>query len=278
MSGMLLLVATPIGNLGDCSARAIEALRSADVLCCEDTRHTRKLLNHFGIDVRVTALHEHNEIDKRDWVVERVRAGETVALVTDAGMPGISDPGALAVAAVAAAGLRVSVVPGASAVVAALAISGMPTDRFCFEGFLPRKASVRAARIAEIAQERRTTVLYEAPHRLHKTVDELRSACGEGRPVALVRELTKIHEEVVRGTLGDLATRFAEEAPKGECVLVLHGAEEPVVEVDDSDIIARLEAAQAAGASRRDAIDHVAAELGLPRKRVYSLALARPRS
>jgi 16S rRNA (cytidine1402-2'-O)-methyltransferase len=277
--GMLVLVATPIGNLGDCSMRAIETLRTADLICCEDTRHTRKLLNRFDIrDVRVMSLHEHNERDRSSTVVERVAAGEVVAMVTDAGMPAISDPGEQVVAAVAAAGLRVSVVPGPSAVPAALAVSGLPTERFCFEGFLPRKGSERRERIAVLAAEVRTAVLYESPQRLGKTASDLASTLGDERPVALVRELTKIHEEVWRGTLGGLAARLADDSVQGECVLVLGGATILVSEVTDDVVLEHLRQAQDQGTSRRDAVDEVSRVLGVGRKRVYALAIgmARP--
>lgn len=274
MSGSLVLVATPIGNLGDISFRATETLRTADVIACEDTRHTRKLLNHLEIrSVPVMAVHEHNEVGAAAELVDRIANGETVALVTDAGMPAISDPGERVVAAVAAAGLRVSVIPGPSAVPAALAISGLPTERFCFEGFLPRKASDRKERMAALVTEARTSVLYEAPHRLGSTVRDLCSACGESRRVVLVRELTKLYEEVWRGTLGELSHRLEAQTVKGECVLVLDGA--PLlstVEVTDDEIIAALKAELAQGASRRDAAATVTERYSQPKRRIYDLA------
>ncbi len=201
-AGALVVVGTPIGNLGDLSPRAVAALGSADVLYCEDTRHSRKLLSHAGISgVPLRSLHEHNEADRLDEVVAAVAAGRTVGLVSDAGMPAVSDPGARVAAAVAAAGLTVTVVPGPSAVLTALVASGLATDRFCFEGFLPRSGRDRAGRLAVVAAEPRTTVLFEAPGRVAATLADLAGVCGGDRPVAVARELTKLHEEIWRGTL-----------------------------------------------------------------------------
>jgi 16S rRNA (cytidine1402-2'-O)-methyltransferase len=192
-NGVLVLVATPIGNLGDMSFRAVETLKSANVIACEDTRHTRKLLNHFEINgVPVMAVHEHNEAAQAEAIVERVCSGETVALVTDAGMPGISDPGERVVAAVVKAGFKVSAVPGASAGIMALAISGLPTDRFVFEGFLPRKGAERTARLRELATETRTSVFYESPNRVAATAEAFREVCDGDRRIAFARELTKL--------------------------------------------------------------------------------------
>ena len=204
MSGRLVLVATPIGNLGDLSPRAVETLAKADLVCCEDTRRTGRLLQHAG--VRAAALrvvNDHTEEQAVADVVARVASGQLVAVVTDAGMPGISDPGELLVAAVAAAGHIVEVVPGPSAALGGLVVSGLPAGRFVFEGFLPRKGSGRTERLAVVAREPRTVVLYEAPHRIVRTVDDLAEACGGERRVALVRELTKLHEETWRGTLAE---------------------------------------------------------------------------
>ena len=194
---------TPIGNLGDLSPRAVETLRSADVIYCEDTRHSRKLLSHAGITgVPLRSLHEHNEDDRVAEVLDAVGQGRTVALVSDAGMPGISDPGSRVVAAAAGEGLIVSVVPGPSAADAALVTSGLPTDRYCFEGFLPRSGRERRERLEALARERRTSVVFEAPGRVAGTLAELAEVCGEDRPVAVARELTKVHEEIWRGPLG----------------------------------------------------------------------------
>lgn len=271
MSGALVLVATPIGNLGDISLRAIDALRDADAIACEDTRHSRKLLSHVGITNSLVAVHEHNEMQAAEKIVDRIAAGETIALITDAGMPAISDPGERVVAAVAAAGLKVTVIPGPSAVLAAVAVSGLSTERFAFEGFLPRKASAARSRAMEIASDRRTTVLYEAPHRLGATVALLGDTCGADRRIALVRELTKIHEEVWRGSCGQLAERLEANSVKGECVLVVEGASESE-EVDDQAIIDALEEWLSTGVRKSEAVAQVATDLGIARNRVYGLA------
>ncbi len=275
-SGSLVVVGTPIGNLGDLSPRAVTTLATADVIYCEDTRHSRKLLTHAGITgVPLRSLHEHNEGDRLAEVVTSVGDGRTVALVTDAGMPGVSDPGSRVVRAVADAGLTVTVVPGPSAVLTALVGSGLATDRFCFEGFLPRSGKERRAVLAEVAAERRTTVLFEAPGRLAGTLADLGAVCGPERRVAVARELTKVHEEFWRGTLG-AAAAWAEERPvRGEVVLVLEGA--PAVEAEvvaDEVLVAAVAERLGAGERTRGAVDEVAAAFGVPRRRVYELALA----
>ena len=272
--GALVVVGTPIGNLGDLTPRAIEALASADVVYCEDTRHSRKLLTHAGISgVPLRSLHEHNEDGRIDEVVTAVAAGRTVALVSDAGMPAVSDPGARVVAGVAAAGLTVTVVPGPSAVLAALVASGLATDRFCFEGFLPRSGRDRSDRMAAVAAEVRTVVLFEAPGRTAATLRDLAAVCGYDRPVAVARELTKLHEEIWRGSLAG-AAEWAAGGVRGEVVIVVAGAPELAEEpVDDELLIRALEAQVAAGARTRGAVDAVAATHGVPRRRVYELAL-----
>ena len=200
----LVLVGTPIGNLGDLSPRAVDELAAADAICCEDTRRTGRLLQHAGVERRpLVVVNDHTEVSAIAGVLERLSRGERVAVVTDAGMPGISDPGERLVRAAVAAGHIVEVVPGPSAAVTALVASGLATGRYAFEGFLPRKGSGRSGRLAEIAVERRTTVLYEAPHRVARTLADLAGACGPDRRVAIARELTKLHEEVWRGSLGD---------------------------------------------------------------------------
>jgi len=269
-NGLLVLVPTPLGNLGDLPPRAAAVLAEADVVACEDTRHTGKLLSLVGIRAhRLVAVHEHNEAAMAAVVVDWVRLGQTVALVTDAGLPGVSDPGQRVVQAVAAAGLRVTVVPGASAGVAALVISGLPTDRWVFEGFLPRKGSERTQRLAELAAERRTIVLYEAPHRLNATLAALRRACGDDRQLVIVRELTKLHEEVWRGTLAESADR---PAPRGEHVIVLAGAPAPE-EASDEAIEEALAGQFRTGADQKAAIAAVAAALGARKGRVYDIAV-----
>ena len=271
MTGRLVVVATPLGNMADLAPRAITVFASADAIACEDTRTTRRLLSLAGVSAPpLIAVHEHNEASMAAPVLARLARGETVALATDAGMPGISDPGARLVRAVADAGFDVSVVPGPSAVVAALAVSGMPADRFVFEGFLPRKGSARSRRLADISTEPRTVVLYEAPHRLEATLADLVATAGPERRVVLVRELTKLHEEVWRGTLAGAAGRA--DAPRGEYVIVLEGAP-PAEPVGDDVIESALRGMLAAGADRRDAVASVATELAVPKRRVYDAAL-----
>jgi 16S rRNA (cytidine1402-2'-O)-methyltransferase len=271
--GALVLVGVPIGNLADMSPRATQALRDADVVACEDTRDTRKLLNLLDVGrKRLVAVHDHNEADMADKIVALLADGLRVALVSDAGMPGISDPGEKLVAAVAGAGHDVEVVPGPSAAITALVVSGLPAGRFCFEGFLPRKGSGRTERLQHLATEPRTSILYEAPHRVAATVDDLVAACGADRPVALARELTKLFEEVWRGTLGELAEHLAANERRGEYVLVLGGAPDRRPATDD-DITAALSVRLAAGVDRKTAIAEVAKELGVPKRTVYDAAL-----
>ncbi len=271
--GVLVLVATPIGNLGDLSPRAVEALRVADVIAAEDTRRTRALLTHAGIPAgaRLVAVHEHNERSRAVELVERIRRGERVVLVTDAGTPGISDPGERLVRVCVDAGLRVETVPGPSAVLAALVVSGLPTARFVMEGFLPRAGRERTERLAAVAAEPRTTVVFEAPHRVAATLAALAAVCGGDRPVAVARELTKRFESVWRGTLEDAVAHVASEAPRGEHVLVVGGAP-PVAAPDDDAVRTAVAEHLAAGASARDAAAEVAAALGVPRRRAYEIA------
>jgi 16S rRNA (cytidine1402-2'-O)-methyltransferase len=235
-SGALVVIGTPIGNLGDLSPRAVDALAGADLICCEDTRRTGRLLQHAGVDrPALRTVNDHTEGRAIADVVRRVASGERVAVVSDAGMPGISDPGERLVRAVATEGHPVEVVPGPSAAVAALVVSGLPAGRFVFEGFLPRQGSGRSARLEAIAAERRTAVLYEAPHRLARTLADLVDACGGQRRVTVARELTKLHEEVWRGTLAEAVAWAGEREPPGELVIVLEGAPEPP-EADDAAI------------------------------------------
>jgi 16S rRNA (cytidine1402-2'-O)-methyltransferase len=270
--GVLVVVATPIGNLGDLSPRAVAALGDANVIACEDTRRTRKLLTHAGLrGRRLLTVHGHNEAARASAVVERLQRGERVALVSDAGTPGIADPGARLVAAAVAAGITVEVVPGPSAVIAALVVSGLPTDRFCFEGFLPRKGRARTQRLAALAVEPRTSVLYEAPHRLDETLADLIATCGPSRRVAVARELTKLFEDVWRGTLGEAVDALTGTA-RGEIVLVLDGAPPPPRPGRDA-VEAAVRRRLDAGADKRAAIDEVARELAVPRRRVYDVAV-----
>ncbi len=272
--GVLVVVGTPIGNLGDLSPRAADALRDADLVYCEDTRRSRKLLSHAGIaGATLRSLHGHNERARIEEVCAAVSEGKCVVLVSDAGMPLISDPGEAVVAAVVAAGLDVTVVPGPSAVTGALAVSGLPTDRFCFEGFLPRSGAARRERLAALADEPRTSVLFEAPTRVSATLDELAAACGPERRVAVARELTKVHEECFRGTLDGAAAWARGNALRGEVVIVLAGAEPEEQSVDDEVLIAALADRAASGSSTRDAVGEVTESFGVPRRRVYRLAI-----
>jgi 16S rRNA (cytidine1402-2'-O)-methyltransferase len=274
-TGTLVLVATPIGNLGDVSARAVETLRTADAIACEDTRRMGRLLQHLGIprEQRLVVANEHTEAAAARQVVALLATGATVAVVTDAGTPGVSDPAERLVRAALGAGHTVTTVPGPVAAVAALVVSGLATDRFVVEGFLPRSGPERRRRVADVASEPRTVVLYEAPHRLARTLTELAEACGPDRPVAVARELTKLHEEVWRGTLGEAVARSHEVEPRGEHVLVLAGRPAPAAPTAD-DLDTALHEALSGGASVKDAAASVAEALALPRRQVYERALA----
>jgi 16S rRNA (cytidine1402-2'-O)-methyltransferase len=274
--GYVVLVGTPIGNLGDLSPRAVRALEGSDVIYCEDTRHSRKLLAHAGVTgVPLRSLHEHNEDERIDQVLRAVDEGRVVAVVSDAGMPGISDPGSRLVAAAVGSGVTVTVVPGPSAVLAALVTSGLPTERFCFEGFLPRSGRDRRERLDSLAGETRTAVLFEAPGRVAGTLRDLAAACGGDRRVSIARELTKLHEEIWRGSLSDAAAWATAVPVRGEVAVVLDGAppeEEPVV--GDDVLTAELARRLSAGERTRGVVDDIAAGHGVPRRRVYELALA----
>lgn len=270
----LVVVGTPIGNVGDLSPRAAAALREADLVLAEDTRHTGQLLARLGIDATLRSSHAHNELARRDEVVDRIAAGEVVALVSDAGMPSVSDPGQAVVEAVAAAGHRVEVVPGPSAVTTALVGSGLPAERWTFDGFLPRKGAARRERLAELAAEARTMVLFVAPHHAARDLADLAEALGEDRPAALGRELTKRFEEVLRGRLGELAARAAD-GLRGELTLVVAGAPAAApAEVDDDELAAAVAERMAAGERRKDAASAVAERFGVGRKRAYDASLS----
>ncbi len=271
--GRLVVIATPIGNLGDLSPRAAAALGSADVVCCEDTRRSRKLFSALGVPTpQLISVHKDNEVARCREVLGFVADGETVALVTDAGTPAVSDPGRLLVEAAAAAGVDVESIPGPSAVTTALAASGFAADRFVFEGFLPRKGTERRERLAAIAAEERTVVLYESPNRVAQTLRDL----APYRLVVVARELTKIHEEYWRGTAAAAAARFEDNA-RGEFVVVVEGVPAGTPEVTDDEIEAALRAALAAGASVRTAADQVGADVAVPRNRAYKLAVNLPK-
>jgi 16S rRNA (cytidine1402-2'-O)-methyltransferase len=270
-AGRLVLVGTPIGNLGDLSPRAVEALRTATLICCEDTRRTGRLLQHAGVPApRLAVCNEHTEAARIADVLATLGGGGDVAVVTDAGTPGISDPGERLVRAVIDAGFDVMAVPGPTALVTALVTSGLPTGRFVFEGFLPRSGRAREQRLADLAGERRTIIVYEAPHRVVRTVADLAGALGEDRPVVVARELTKLWETTVRGTLGDVELG----EPRGEYVLVVAGAPDRDARPDDDAIRLALRAELTGGATTRDAAAAVARRLGVPKRLVYALAVS----
>lgn len=278
MTGRLVLVGTPIGNLGDISPRAAEVLGAADAIACEDTRRTGRLLSHLGIVApKMIVLNEHTEGDATDGLLERVSRGEVVAVTSDAGMPGISDPGEYLVARAAAAGITVEVVPGPSAVLSALVLSGLSTSRFVFEGFIPRKGPARTERLADVARERRTVVLFEAPHRLERTLGDLHQVCDPERRIVLARELTKMHEEIWRGTLAEALDHSRAVEPRGEYVLVLDATAGPALATDE-ELCDALAAAKGRGVTTRDAVDEVAAAYGAAKRRVYDLAIRPPAS
>lgn len=273
MTGSLVLVATPIGNLGDLSPRAVDTLAQSSLILCEDTRHSGKLLAHAGVSgVRLAVCNEHTETERASDVLALLASGATVTLITDAGTPGISDPGSRLVRAVLDAGHAVSAVPGPAAFVMALVVSGFDTSRFVFEGFIPRSGRERNSRLASVAAEARTSVLYEAPHRVVRTVTDLAATCGGSRHVALARELTKMYESVWRGSLDDAIDHLRSMPPRGEFVIVLEGAPARE-EVTDDEIRSALHSALA-GHSRKDAVEAVVGQLEVPKRRVYELALA----
>ena len=274
MAGMLYLVPTPIGNLGDISTRCRETLEQADFIAAEDTRVSLKLLNHLGIKKSLVSYYEHNKAFKGDKIVERILAGETCALVSDAGSPAISDPGEDLVKQCAAAGITVCAIPGPCAAITALSISGQATGRFCFEGFLSTAKKSRKEHLESLKSETRTMIFYEAPHKLLSTLEDLAEAFGEDRPISLCRELTKLHEEVVRTTLGEAVVKYTENPPKGEFVLVVAGAPAQVKEAaSETDAAARVAQLMAEGFSRKDAVKQTAKELDLPKNVVYDIAL-----
>lgn len=274
MSGTLYLVPTPIGNLGDISKRMADTLAQADFIAAEDTRVSVKLLNHLGLKKPMLSYYRHNTETGGQAVLDRLLAGESCALVTDAGMPAISDPGEELVAQCAALNIPVVPIPGPCAVVTALAASGQPTGRFTFEGFLAMNKKNRRAHLDSLGTEERTMIFYEAPHKLAATLEDLAAAFGEDRPVSLCRELTKLHEEIRRTTLGEAARYYAEIPPKGEFVLVVRGAEpQPEEEAAPEDGLALVNRYRAEGLSLRDAVKRAAKELDLPRNQLYSMAL-----
>jgi 16S rRNA (cytidine1402-2'-O)-methyltransferase len=271
----LILAGVPIGQPGDASPRLAEALATAEVVAAEDTRRLARLCKDLGTRMSgtVVSYFDANEVDRTPRLLEDLRQGRTVLLVTDAGMPSVSDPGYRLVAAAAAEDLPVTCLPGPSAVTTALAVSGLPSDRFCFEGFLPRRAGERRARLEELAAERRTTVFFEAPHRLGAFLADASSVLGADRRAAVCRELTKTHEEVARGSLAELATRFSGEV-RGEVTVVVAGADPVAVEVGPAELARLVAVREQAGEPRKEAIAGVARELGVARRDVYDAVVA----
>ncbi len=274
MAGMLYLVPTPIGNLGDISPRCRETLEKADFIAAEDTRVSLKLLNHLGIRKSLVSYHQHNQNQKGQGIVERILAGETCALVSDAGSPAISDPGEELVKQCAQADITVCAIPGPCALVTALSISGQSTGRFCFEGFLSTAKKSRMEHLESLRKETRTMIFYEAPHKLLSTLEDMEKVFGPQRPISLCRELTKLHEEVIRTTLSGALALYAQQSPKGEFVLVVAGAEpeeKPQATAEEAAaLVARL---MEQGLSRKDAVKQTAEALGLPKNLVYDAAL-----
>jgi hypothetical protein len=276
MAGKIYLVATPIGNLSDMSMRAIDTLKNVDIIACEDTRNTIRLLNHFEIKGHLTSYHEYNKIDKAYELCEKVKEGKNIAFVSDAGMPAISDPGYELCEIAYKEGIEVTIIPGASAVVSALAISGISSRRFCFEGFLPTDKNEKKEILTELSQESRTIILYEAPHRLLKTLKELFEYLGN-RDIAIVRELTKLHEEVLKGNLGDIIADYEAEkiVVRGEYVLVIEGKsllkkrEERQKSFEEISIKEHYEKYISEGMDKKEAMKAVAKDRGIQKREVY---------
>ena len=274
-SGVLILAGAPIGDPEDASPRLARELAAADVIAAEDTRRLRRLTAALGVELRgrVVSYYDANEASRTPELLDALRTGDRVLVVTDAGMPSVSDPGYRLVVAAVEAGFRVTAAPGPSAVLTALAVSGLPVDRFCFEGFLPRKPGERAGRLRELAAERRTLVFFEAPHRLAAALAAMAEALGPDRPAAVCRELTKTYEEVRRGGLAELA-RWAADGVRGEVTVVVAGAQPTALEVDDTELARRVRAREDAGEPRKAAIAEVAAEAGVPKRRVFDAVVA----
>ena len=274
MAGMLYLVPTPIGNLGDISPRCRETLEKADFIAAEDTRVSLKLLNHLGIRKSLVSYHQHNQNQKGQGIVDRILAGETCALVSDAGSPAISDPGEELVKQCAQAGITVCAIPGPCALVTALSISGQSTGRFCFEGFLSTAKKSRMEHLESLRKETRTMIFYEAPHKLLSTLEDMEKVFGPQRPISLCRELTKLHEEVIRTNLSGALALYAQQSPKGEFVLVVAGAEpEEKPQATAEEAAAQVARLMEQGLSRKDAVKQTAEALGLPKNLVYDAAL-----
>lgn len=273
--GTLYLVGTPIGNLEDMTFRAVRILQTVDLIAAEDTRHTGKLLHHFQVATPQISYHDHNRYGRIPELVALLNQGKAIALVSDAGMPGISDPGYELVKACAEAGISVVPIPGCSAAIAALTVSGLPSDRFVFEGFLPAKLQARRDRLELLQTETRTLIFYEAPHRLCQTLEDLQ-ILGAERPIVLARELTKLYEEIWRGTVAEAIAHSQTRQPQGEYTLVVAGAESNQTQLSEAAIKAELQALLKQGVSRSEASRQMANQLGLPRRQIYQLALALP--
>jgi 16S rRNA (cytidine1402-2'-O)-methyltransferase len=276
MTGRLILLGAPLGNVGDASPRLAEALAAADVIAAEDTRRLARLSKDLGVQVsgRIVSYFDGNEDRRTPELTEALRTGQIVAVVTDSGMPSVSDPGFRLVRAAIEAGATVTAVPGPSAVTTALAVSGLPADRFCFEGFLPRKAGERRARLAALADEPRTSVFFEAPHRIGAALADLAAAFGAARPAAVCRELTKTYEEVRRGSLDELATWAAESQLRGEITVVVGGATRAADRPSDRELRAAVAERESSGTRRKQAIADVAKRYGLHKREVYQLVVA----
>ena len=278
MSGMLYLCATPIGNLEDITCRVLRILKEVDLIAAEDTRNSIKLLNHFEIKTPMTSYHEYNKFDKGRYLVEKMLEGKNIALITDAGTPGISDPGEELVAMCYEAGIQVTSLPGAVACITALTLSGLPTRRFAFEAFLPSDKKERAVVLEELKQETRTIILYEAPHRLVKTLEELLEKLGD-RKISLCRELTKKHETVFRGSLLEAFSWYKENPPKGECVMVLAGRSREEIEQEarqkweDMPLEEHMEYYMSQGIDKKEAMKLVAKDRGISKRDVYQALL-----
>jgi 16S rRNA (cytidine1402-2'-O)-methyltransferase len=274
-SGTLYIVATPIGNLEDMSFRAVRILQTVDWIAAEDTRHTGKLLHHFQIATPQISYHEHNRTSRIPELLERLRQGKSIALVTDAGMPGISDPGYELVKACADAEILIVPIPGASAAIAALTVSGLPMDRFVFEGFLPAKSQARRAYLEGLQTETRTLIFYESPHRLRQMLSDL-VLLGNDREIVLARELTKLHEEIWRGTIAEAILRYRDREPQGEFTLVVAGAIQTQPVLSEAALMAELDRLIRQGLSRSQASRQLAEQTSLPRRQIYQLALTIP--
>ncbi len=271
--GTLYIVGTPIGNLEDMTFRAVRILQNVDLIAAEDTRHTGKLLQHFQVKTPQISYHDHNRFQRLGELLEKLHQGKTIALVTDAGMPGISDPGYELVKACAQENINIIPIPGVSASITGLSVSGLPTDRFIFEGFLPTKAKERQAKLEEFTRESRTIILYEAPHRVRQTLQDFVESLGSEREIVLARELTKLHEEIWRGVVGDALLYYKEKEPKGEYTIILGGVAEIPLILSEDALKAELQELLKQGLTRSQATRQLSQQTSLPRRQLYQLSL-----